>query len=181
MRRSYESEAIRRANDDQFAPNERDTDDRPQAMRWINSTALSRQLVPHWLRHRAVSVAVATPREEYPTGTAVPFRVTLRNAMPFPITLRTNSPLPWTWAVDGVREASHVSLCDPPEESGAFRFDRGERKQFTKRWPQMFRTSESEWEPVGPGEYTISAGLNVENPTEKGLYGETTVRIVPAE
>lgn len=178
MRRIYESGALRR-DDDQFSPNDRDSAGRLQAMRSVNGTALSRRLVPNWLRCRAISIEVSTPRTEYPVGEAVPFRVTMDNSMPFPITFRTLSPLPWTWNVDGVPEASHVSLRDPPDDSGEFRFARGERKRFTKRWEQMFRVSDSEWEPVGFGEYTIGAGLNVETPSEKGLYGETTVRVVP--
>lgn len=178
MRRIYESGALRR-DDDRFTPSERDSPDRPQAMRSVNGTALSRRLVPDWVRRRAISVEVSTPRAEFSLGEPVPFRVTMGNSMPFPIVFRTNSPLPWTWEVDGVSEASHVSLRDPPEESGEFRFGRGERKRFTKRWEQMFRVSESEWEPVGLGEYTIGAGFNVENASKKGLYDETTVRVVP--
>lgn len=179
MRRIYESDALGRNDDDQFSPNERDAADRLQSMRSVSGTTLSRRLVPHWLRHRAISVEVSTPRIEYSPGEAVPFRVTMGNSMPFPITFRTISPLLWTWHVDGVAEASHVPLRDPPDESGEFRFGRGERKRFTKRWEQMFRVSEGEWKPAGPGEYTIGAWLNVEDPAEKELYGETTVRVVP--
>lgn len=177
MRRIYESGALRRDDDDQFSPNERGSD-RPQAMRWIDATALSRRLLPDAVRDRAVSIEVSTPRTEYASGEWIPFRVTMRNSMPFPVTFRTASPVPWTWSVDGVREASLASLRDPPAEPGEFRFGRGERKRFTKRWTQTFRVSKSEWERVERGEYTIGAGLNVANASERGLYDEVTVRVV---
>lgn len=179
MRRIYESEALSRDDDEPFSPNELDSSDHFQSVRWVNSTALSRRLVPNWLRYRSVSVDVSTPRTQYAAGTSVPFSVTMRNRMPFPITIPTVSPLLWTWAVDGLMEASHVPLRDPPEEPGAFTFDRGERKEFGKQWVQMFRVSDSEWEPVDPGEYTIGAWINVEAPSDAGLYDETTVRVVP--
>lgn len=178
MRRIYESGALRRDDDDQFSPSERGSGDRPQAMRWVDSTALSRRLLPDAVRDLAVSIEVSTPRTEYALDEWVPFRVTMRNSMPFPITFRTVSPIPWTWNVDGIREASRVSLRNPPDEPGEFRFGRGERKRFTKRWTQTFRVSEAEWEPVAPGEYTIGAGINVDTPSKRGLYDETTVRIV---
>lgn len=179
MRRIYESEALSRDDDEPFSPNERRRSVRPQAMRWIDSTAWSRRLVPDRIRHRAIAVDVATPKETYAAGDPVPFRVTMKNAMPFPIVLRTRSPLPWTWNVDGATEAARVSLRDPPDERGEFRFDRGERKRFHKRWTQMFRISDSEWEPAAPGEHTIGAGINVDDAERKGLYDETTIRIVP--
>jgi hypothetical protein len=178
MRRIYESGALRH-DDDPFSPGERDAADEPQAIRWIDATALSRRLLPDAVRDRAVSVEVSTPRTEYASGEWIPFGVTMRNSIPFPITFRTVSPIPWSWSVDGVREASLASLREPPAESGEFRFGRGERKRFTKRWTQTFRVSKSEWERVEPGEYTIRAGLNVENASERGLYDEVTVRVVP--
>lgn len=179
MRRIYESGALSRDDDEPFSPNERESETQIQAIRWVNSTALSRSVVPNWLRHRSISIDVSTPRAEYSVGAGVPFRVTMKNAMPFPITISTRSPVLWTWDVDGVVEASHVPLRDPPDESGEIRFDRGERKRFTKRWQQMFRVSDSEWEPAGPGEYTIGAGINVDGSDEKGLRAATTVRVVP--
>lgn len=179
MRRIYESDALHRDDDDQFTPNRRDSETTIQAMRSVNSTALSRWLVPGGIRRRAVSVDVSTPRTEFPLGETVPFRVTMRNAMPFPITFRTRSPVLWTWNVDGATEASRVPVRDPPEESGEIRFGRGERKRFEKRWEQLFRVSPSEWEPGEPGEYTIGAGLNVDGARENGLYDETTIRVVP--
>lgn len=179
MRRIYESEAIHRDDEDSFSPGERtDRSHQPQAMRSVPSTWLSRLVVPYWLRYRSIAIDVSTPREEYPLGQDVPFVVTMKNLMPFPITLPTNSPILWDWDVDGVTEASHVDLRNPPEEERGFTFDRGERKSFRKRWTQTFRLSKSEWEPVSPGEYTIGAGFNVDDPESKGLYSQTTVRII---
>lgn len=179
MRRIYESGALHRDDDEPFSPNERDVSEQPQSFRSIDSTRLSRLLVPMWLRCRSIGIDVSTPRSEFAVGEPVPFTVTMKNAMPFPISIPTRSPLLWTWNVDGATEASRVPLRDPPDEPGRFRFDRGERKRFRKRWSGMFRVSDSEWEPVEPGEYTIGAGLNVEDPADKDLYAETTVRVVP--
>lgn len=179
MRRIYDSEALRRDDDEPLAPNEADSSVRPQAMRSVDAGLLSRLVVPQSLRHRAISVGITTPKTEYAIGERVPFRVTMKNAMPFPISISTRSPLLWTWDVDGVTEASHVPLHDPPDESGRFEFDRGERKQFTRRWTQQFRISENEWEPVRPGEYTIGARINVEDAERKGLYDETSVHVRP--
>jgi hypothetical protein len=181
MRRIYESGAIRRDDDEPFAPREREQSATPQAVRSINSTAWSRRLVPNGVRYRAISIDVETPQSTYPVGAAVPFRVTMKNAMPFPITIATESPILWTWAVDGLTDASHVPLHDPPDERGGFRFDRGERKRFGKRWEQRFRVDDDEWEAAEPGTYTISAALNVDDPAAKGLYDETTVTIEPDE
>lgn len=178
MRRIYESDALRRDDDEAFAPSEREASHRLQAMRSIDSTALSDRLVPGGLRRRAIAVEVSTPRSEYAVGEAVPFSVTMKNPLPFPITIPTTSPVLWTWNVDGEREASRVSVHEPPDEPGEFRFDRGERKEFRKRWTQMFRVSDAEWEPAGPGEYAIGAGINVEDAADGGLYDETTIRVV---
>jgi hypothetical protein len=178
MRRIYESEALHRDDEDPHTPNGEEKT-RPQAFRSIDAGALSRWLVPDRLRHRAISVEVSTPQSAYPVGSRVPFTVEMRNAMPFPITVATLSPLLWNWSVDGLSEASHVDPYDAPGERGGFAFGRGERKQFRKRWDGMFRTGETEWERADPGEYTIGAGLNVDDPRESGLYDETTVRLDP--
>lgn len=179
MRRIYESEALHRDDEDRFSPNPRRSSARLQAMRSVNSTALSRRLIPDWLRCRAISIEVSTPHTEYVPDESIPFRVTMTNSMPFPITFRTRTPRLWTWHVDGATDATRVSLREPPDEQGEFRFARGERKRFTKRWEQAFRVSETEWVSAGTGEFTIGAGINVENASEKGLYDEVTVRIVP--
>ncbi|MCH7659515.1 MAG: hypothetical protein IH933_02680 [Euryarchaeota archaeon] len=178
MRRIYESEALHRDDSDGFSPNER-SDTKLQAMRWVNATAVSRRILPYWLRDRAISMSVSVPKTEFALGERIPFRITMANSMPFPITFRTRSPIPWVWHVDGMDDAARISVRDPPEERGEFRFDRGERKRFTKQWSQMIRVSKSEWEPVEPGEYTIGARLNVENHSRRKLEAETTIEVVP--
>lgn len=177
MRRIYESDAVHRDDEDPFAPGTRQGSARPQSARWINSTALSQLLVPARVRYWALSFDISTPRTEYPRGSSVPFTVTMKNVMPFPITISTRSPQVWRWSVDGSVEASRVPVHDPPDEPGVFRFDRGERKRFRKRWNGMFRVSDSEWRPAPPGEYLIEAALNVDDAARKGLSGETTVRL----
>jgi hypothetical protein len=178
MRRIYESSALHRDDDEPHAPHERETDAKPQAARSIHSAAWSRRLVPTRLRHYAVSVGIETPKTDFPPGEPVPFRVTMENAMPFPVTIETQSPLLWNWYVDGVEEAAHIPLQNPPDDPSGFTFDRGERKQFTRRWQQTFQVTDSEWEPAEPGEYTISAALNVPDANAKGLSAETTVRLL---
>lgn len=176
MRRIYESGAVSRDDEDSFAPNERDDEVRPQAMRSVPGKRLSSLLVPEWLRYRALSVDIETPKVAYDPGERVPIRVRMRNALPIPVTVTTESPLLWTWDVDGVPEASHVERA-MTDERGEFAFDRGERKTFTRTWHQSFRVSENEWEPADPGEYTIGARLNVPDAAGRGVAAETTVRI----
>ena len=178
MRRIYESSAIRRDDDDPGAPNEITRETKLQALRSVPSAALSDLFVPHSLRLRFVSVDVTTPDTEYKVGESIPFTVTMRNRVPFPVSLTTASPVLWTWNVDGDVEASAVPLRDPPDEAGRFEFDRGEHKRFHKRWDQMFRVTNTDWEPAGPGEYTIGASVNTPDSAAKGLADETTVRIV---
>lgn len=179
MRRIYESSAVHRDDDDAFSPGEKDEKRRPQAMRTVPSTFLSRLLIPHRIRYWSITVKISTPEDQYTVDEHVPFLVTMKNAMPFPITIPVRSPVPWFWSVDGHREASHVQLRNPPDERRGFRFDRGERKQFFRHWQGMFRISPSEWESATPGDYTLGVALNVENARGKGLYDETTVEIVP--
>jgi hypothetical protein len=177
MGRISESDALERDDGQSSTSRERDTE--PQAFNYIDATAWSRRLVPHHLRHRAVSVDVSTPATEYTPGQSVPFVVTMRNLLPIPITVAVRSPVRWTWSVDGHVEASHVDRHDPPDRRAGFAFSRGERKQFRRRWDGMFQVSDVEWELADPGEYTIGAGLNVDDAPGRGLYDETTVRIVP--
>jgi len=179
MRRIYESDALYRDDDEPGAPRERQREERPQAFRSVPSGSLSRWLVPDRLRHWGLSLDVATPRAEFRVGEHVPFQVTMKNSLPFPVTVATRSPLLWTWHVDDHREASKLPADGPPEEERGFRFERGERKQFRKRWDGMFKVADAEWERAAPGEYTIGAGLNVEGAAEKGLYSETTVTLRP--
>jgi hypothetical protein len=178
MRRIYESSAVHRDDDDPQAPGEDAGDVQPQAMRTIDGEAWSRRLVPDRLRHYAVSVGVEPRKAAFSPGEQVSFRVTMANAMPFPVTIETRSPLLWTWSVDGVQEAAHVPLHDPPSEPRGFRFGRGERKQFVRTWHQQFQTAAAEWEPAEPGEHNISVALNVADAAEKGLAAETTVELL---
>lgn len=178
MRRIYDSGAIHRDDDDPGAPNEIKRETKLQALRSVPSSTLSDLLVPHGVRHRFVSVDVTTPESEYGVGESIPFTVTIRNHVPFPVSLTTASPVLWTWNVDGDVEASAVPLRDPPGETGRFEFDRGEHKRFHKRWDQMFRVTDTDWEPAEPGEYTIGASVNTTDSAAKGLADETTVRII---
>jgi len=179
MRRIYESDAISRDDNEPFSPNKRRSTDRPQAMRSVNGSAWSKRLVPHAVRRWAVSLEVSTPETTVRPETPIPFTVTMRNALPIPVTIRTASPVLWTWAVDDAIEASHVETRSPPDRAGEFHFDRGERVRFRKEWSQLFQVTDREWEPAEPGEYTISAAINVDAPQRYGLYDETTVRIEP--
>ena len=168
----------RPSDDESFTPN--DEDDRPnrQSARSTDGGLVSSVLVPRWVRQRAISVSVSTPQTEYPLDTTVPFSVTMKNALPLPVTLETRSPVLWTWTVDGLVEASDVEQYDPPDESGKLHFERGERKQFTGRWTQMFRRSKREWEPADTGEYTLGANVNVGGAAGDRLADEITIRIV---
>lgn len=178
MRRLYESSAVRRDENDNFTPSDhKDRDIEPQAMRRVPGNRLSRLLVPNSLRYRAISVSIETVRETYPENAAIPFVVEMKNHLPIPVEVPTLSPLLWTWSVDGKQDAASIDIRDPPAETRGFRFDRGERKRFRKRWNQQFRVSESEWERARRGEHVISAALNVEDPAQKGLYSETTIQI----
>ncbi len=179
MRRIYDSDALRRDDGEPGAPNEIERKTKLQAMRSVPSAALSDLFVPSGVKHRFLSVDVETAADEYALGESIPFTVTFRNHVPFPISITTESPVLWTWSVDDDVEASAVSLRDPPDETGRFAFDRGERKRFRKRWDQMFRVTEADWEPAETGEYTIGAAINAQNSEAKGLAGETTIRIVP--
>ena len=179
MRRIYESSAIRRDTDDPYVPNERETNDTPQAFRTLPSRMLSHILVPKSVRHYGISVSVSTPAAEYSPRTRIPFSIRMRNRMPFPITLQTDSQLIWNWFVDDIEEASHIPLHDTSEDTGGISFSRGERKVITRHWDQTFRVSKSEWERAPPGEYTIGAQVNLEDAREHGLYDDVTVRICP--
>jgi hypothetical protein len=175
MRRIYESDALDRDDDDPFRPNRRDRRTTPRAARTVPAGLLSSSLVPERLRRWSISLDVSTARAVYRAGTPISFTVTMKNAMPFPVTIPTRSRLLWSWHVDGYREASHVAE-DPPAEPGELTFERGERKRFERTWPQLFHVSESRWEEAPPGEYTISAAINVDGSTG-GVEDATTVRI----
>lgn len=179
MRRLYESKI---GGDEHYSFTNDDGSDRsarPQAARSVPSGLLSSLFVPDALHRRAISVSVSTPQSTYPVGRRIPFYVEMRNTYPFPVSVTTNSPMLWTWFIDGKQEASEVPLRDPPDERGTFSFNRGERKQFRKVWNGTFKRTEMEWKRATPGEYTIGAGFNVDDPESAGLYDETTVELVP--
>ncbi|WP_372480111.1 hypothetical protein ACAH01_02280 [Halomicrobium sp. HM KBTZ05] len=163
---------------DPFTPDDDDDEYRPQSARSVNSSLLSRWLVPRAIRRRAISLSIETPQTEYELGSAIPFRVTMKNALPIPITLTTRSPVLWAWTVDGLTEASHVDQYDPPDEDGKLHFDRGERKQFAGEWSGRFRVTEREWEPADPGEYALGAHVNVDGHESGPLADECVVRLV---
>ncbi|NGM69753.1 hypothetical protein G6M89_12160 [Natronolimnobius sp. AArcel1] len=175
MRRIYDSSALRRDDDDPFSPTS-ESKDRPSAMRSMNSLALSQRVVPERLRRYGVSVSIATPRTEYSPDESVPFLVTMRNTLPFPVALSTTSQVRWTWSIDGHDEAAQFDL-EYAADPGQFEFNRGERKRFPKRWQQVFRVSETEWERAPPGTYTIGARINVDGAEAAGLAAETTIKI----
>lgn len=181
MRRIYESEALRRS-DEPHAPHDED-DERGtfknlhQSM--VDWTSASHALVPMGLRDRAIEVSVHTDRETYAPGESVRIAVRMRNRLPFPIVLRTPTPVRWSWSVDGVREASHVPDCDPPDQPTLFTFHRSETKTFTRTWPQLFRETEMDWREAGEGTYEISAFVDVEDPVGRGLSASTEVEIQP--
>lgn len=169
MRRIYESEALSRDDDTPFVPGEAGEGRSYRSINWENA---SHALVPERLRPLAIDVSIETDRERYAPDEPVGFRVEFRNRLPIPITLTTRSPVRWMWALDGLDEASHVER-PVPDEGGAFTFDRAERKQFSRRWTQRFRESESEWSPAAPGEHTVSVRVNTDRGAER-LHDSTT-------
>lgn len=171
MRRIYESEALRRDDEDPFVPNEGEGH-RGGHVDWGN---VSHALFPATLRPRAVTVSVETDREVYEPDEPVRFRVTFRNRLPVPVTLVTRSPRRWTWSLDGRPEASTVP-SDSPTEPTRFEFVSGERKQFHRRWDQRVRESEREWRAADPGEHTLSARIDAVRGSDR-LCAETTFRI----
>lgn len=172
MRRIYESDAISRDDDDPFAPAERDERSR-SAIDW---EAASHALLPVRLRTLAISVRVETNADRYDPDEPIGWRVTFRNRLPFPVRLVTETPEPWTWSVDGIDHATTIERPIPDRKS-TINFSRGERKVFERRWTPRIRVSESLWEPLEPGEHTLSVALNVENAADRGLTDETTFTI----
>lgn len=179
MRRIYESDALERSDEEPHTPRERRKEYEPSSFRWINAASWSDRLVPHGVRARFVTVSISTPRREFDTGEQIPFVVTMKNRLPIPITIKTASVVPWRWSVDDQPEAARVSVRDPPDRRGHFRFDRGETKRFRKRWSGKFRIAEREWETASPGEHTLSASINVVGSGGRRLSDETTVEILP--
>lgn len=178
MRRIYDSQAVSRDDDDSFKPREEKRETEPQSFRSLNASAWSDRLIPHKVRRWSVSVDIWTPAEEFTTDEDIPFTVTMRNRLPIPMTVQTSEPLPWNWSVDDHVEANRVGVRDPPDIDSSLSFDRGETREFNKRWSGMFQVSEREWERAEPGEYTLSAAINVDDAAAAGLAAETTIRIV---
>lgn len=176
MRRIYESDALNRDDEDPFRPGKDDEKQRPQAAKTLPATTLSNWLVPRWLRYKAVTVSVSTPRSVYEQGDPIPITIRMHNSLPFPITLRTRSRRAWSWEVDGHKDASQVPE-KPTQEGGEFVFDRGEHKRFKRTWHQMFQVSSSEWEQAATGDYAITAAVNVDTTDQRTLADQTTVRI----
>lgn len=172
MRRIYDSDALSRDDDDPFTPTERDERSR-SAIDW---EAASHAFLPTWVRTRAVSVSVETNARSYARSEDVHWRVTFRNRLPFPVRLVTETPELWRWSIDGIDHATTIDRAIPDRKS-AITFSRSERKVFERRWTPRIRMSESLWEPLEPGEHTLSVALNVENAAERGLADETTFTI----
>ena len=177
MRRIYESDALRR-EEYPFVPNERPDDGKGPSVPDAGGAGLLDYVLPATVSYRAMEISVSTPKATYEVDKPIPISVEVHNSMPFGVSLRTRTPLLWSWDVDGNEEAAEIELHDPPAESGEYEFGSGERRRYTKRWPQRIRVSESEWRQVPPGEYTIGAWLNVEDAEDRGLTAETSVQIV---
>jgi hypothetical protein len=176
MRRIYESRALEYDEEDPHKPNRKGSDrDGDRGSRTINWEAASHALVPRRLRALALGVEVETDSDVYGPEEPVNFRVTFRNRVPFPIWLETTSPVRWSWSIDGLEEASR--LANHPDDGGVFRFGRGERKRFRRRWPQRFRESHGTWRPAERGEHTLAVRINAPDADARGLRAETTFRI----
>ncbi len=172
MRRVYESEALRRDDDDPFSPVE---DDEGAGRNHVNWTNVSHALVPQFLRPRAIAVDVETDKDSYERGEPIHFGVTFVNRFPVPITLVTNTPKRWEWSIDGNPEGSELP-SEHPEDRSPFRFRRSERKRFRREWSGRVRVGEREWREAERGEHTLSVEIDAVNGIEK-LRAETTFRI----
>ncbi|WP_313694383.1 hypothetical protein [Halorarum halobium] len=171
MRRIYDSEALRRDDDDPFVPNG-DEGGSGGHVHWGN---VSHALLPRSLRTRSVAVTVETDGAIYAPDEPIRFRVGFRNRLPFPVTLVTASPKHWSWSIDGNPEASLVP-DEVPEERARFQFDRAETKLFHRRWDQRVRESDREWRAAEPGEHTLAVGIDAVRGADR-LRAETTFRI----
>lgn len=183
MRRIYESEALRRNEDNPFAPGEGDGNarDRKRSLlsenrSMIDTAKASHALMPSRLRDWAIAVTVETNRETYAPGEPVRIRASFSNRLPMPVVLQTPSPLRWDWFVDGVPEGSYVRE-EPEPETSLFHFDRGRTRTFDRTWYGRFKTGATEWEFAEPGEYEIGVRVNVDDAEERGLTASRTVRI----
>lgn len=171
MRRVYDSEALRRDDDDPFSPVEDDTGSRGH-VNWDN---LSHAFVPQALRSRAIVVDIETEKDSYEPGEDVHFGVTFYNRLPIPITIITATPKRWEWSVDGNPEGSERPVTHP-EDRSPFQFGRSERKRFRRHWNQRIRIDEREWREAEPGEHTLSVEIGAVSGANR-LRAETTFRI----
>lgn len=171
MRRIYESEALRRDDEDPFVPNRGDEGDGGH----VNWTNLSHALFPATLRPHAIAVGVETDKDSYAPDEPVRFRVSFRNRLPFPVTLVTATPKRWSWSLDGATEASEVER-DVPAERARLQFGRSERKLFHRQWDQRIRVRDREWRTAERGEHTLAVGIDAVRGTDR-LTAETTFRI----
>lgn len=169
----YDSEAVTRSDEDPFVPR----GSKKRRSRTINWDAFSHALMPMALRNRAIDVRVETDQPAYDPGEDVHFRVQFRNRIPFPVLLPTASPIMWHWAIDDRPKASDVPEPEPPGGKRLLRFRRSETKSFTRRWQQQFKVAEDQWDPAEPGEYTLSAWINVPDAEARTLFAETTIEI----
>ncbi|MFB6136289.1 MAG: hypothetical protein ABEJ04_05980 [Halobacteriaceae archaeon] len=173
MRRIYESEALRRDDDDPFVPGQDDgSRSRSRSLNWDNA---SHAFMPNALRSRAIDVTVQTNEEVYRRGETVHFHVAFRNRLPLPVALKTTTLTPWTWEIDGLEHASKTP-DETPDEAGRFQFNRAERKTFSRRWTQRFQETENEWSSAPPGEYRLAVRINAAYGTDR-LQDSTTFRI----
>lgn len=168
MRRVYDSEALRRDDDDPFSPVE---DDDEASRNHVNWTNLSHALVPQAVRSRAIAVDVQTDKDRYEPGETVHFGVTFANRFPLPITIVTETPKPWEWFIDGNPDGSEVP-ADHPEERSTFHFSRSERKRFRRSWSGRVRVDDHEWREAARGEHTLSVEIGAVDGAEK-LRAET--------
>lgn len=172
MRRVYDSEALRRDDDDPFSPVEDDDSAGRSHVNWGN---VSHALVPQFLRPRAIAVDVQTDKERYEPGEPIRFGVTFYNRFPVPITVVTNTPKRWEWSIDGNPEGSLLPT-EHPEDRAAFQFTRSERKRFRREWSGRVRVDEREWRAAEPGEHTLAVEIDAVTGAEN-LRAETTFRI----
>jgi len=172
MRRVYESEALRRDDDDPFSPVEDGEGAGRGHVDWAN---VSHALVPQFLRPRAIAVDVQTDKDSYERGEPIHFGVTFANRAPLPITLVTNTPKRWEWSIDGNPEGSELPT-NHPDDRAAFQFGRSERKRFRREWSGRVRVDDREWREADRGEHTLRVEVDAVTGAEK-LCAETTFRI----
>ncbi|WP_222919815.1 hypothetical protein [Natrinema sp. SYSU A 869] len=174
MKRIYDSTALERADDDPFAPETTEGDDRsPRTIDW---GAFSHAFTPIAVRHWAIDVTVSTDERRYEPDEPVEIVVEFRNRLPFPVRIRTDSPNRWRWTVNGLRDASRVAQT-VPDRPVAFSFARRERKRFRRQWHQRIQISDDKWDPIEPGVHTIGVGINRADAAARGLVDSTEIEI----